>query len=55
MRWCPPIALSFALAILPAILRAQAPSRDALVIATGEEVALPVPTLTSSAEATRVI
>jgi peptide/nickel transport system substrate-binding protein len=54
MRRCPPIALSFALAILPAILRAQASSRDALVIATGEEVALPVPTLTSSAEATRV-
>ena len=54
MRRFPPFALSLVLAVLPALLRAQAPARDALVIATGEDVQLPVPTLTTTAEATRV-
>lgn len=54
MRRCHPFALSFALAFLPAVLGAQAPARDALVIATGEDVQLPVPTLTTSVEASRV-
>jgi peptide/nickel transport system substrate-binding protein len=54
MRRLLPLALSLVLASPPSVVRAQAPARDALVIATGEDVQLPVPTLTSSIEASRV-
>jgi peptide/nickel transport system substrate-binding protein len=54
MRRFHPFALALVLAVLPCALEAQAPARDALVIATGEDVQLPIPTLTGSAEASRV-
>ena len=54
MRRFHPFALALVLAVLPGAVKAQAPARDALVIATGEDVQLPIPTLTGSAEASRV-
>jgi peptide/nickel transport system substrate-binding protein len=54
MRRFHPLALALVLAVQSGAVQAQAPARDALVIATGEDVQLPVPTLTGSAEASRV-
>lgn len=54
MRRLLPLAVSLVLAASPGLAGAQAPTRDALVIATGEDVQLPVPTLTTSVEAARV-